>query len=119
LCLGNSLTYLFDKSDKIKTLKNFLHILKKGGILIIDQRNYQYMLDNRKEILKKGEYRYSGKYVYCGDKVQGKPIEISENEIKFEIKDSRTGNNFIFTLYPFKKDELLNLLKEAGFKQIS
>ena len=48
LCLGNSLTYLFKKSDQLRALAEFRKILRPGGVLIIDERNYQYMLDNKK-----------------------------------------------------------------------
>ncbi len=118
LCLGNSLTYLFNKKDQLKTLKNFLYILRDNGILIIDERNYQYFLDKREEILENGEFRYSGKYVYCGDKVHGKPIEISDDKVRMEYTDEKTGKKGYLVLYPFKRGELLNLLKEAGYTKI-
>lgn len=117
-CLGNSLTYLFKKEDQLKTLKNFFRIIKNDGILIIDERNYQNILDNKEEILKKGKFEYSGKYVYCGDKIDGKPIKISENKIHFEYTDKRTQKKSYLVFYPFKRGELLNLLKEAGFTKI-
>lgn len=118
LCLGNSLTYLFKKKDQLKALKNFLYILKDNGILIIDERNYQYFLDKREEIVKEGKFRYSGKYVYCGDKIHGKPVEISDDKVRMEYKDELTGKKGYLIIYPFKKGELLNLLKEAGYRKI-
>lgn len=99
LCLGNSLTYLFNQKDQTKTLRNFLLILREGGILIIDKRNYQYILDKRDEILK-GKFRYSGKFVYCGDKVHGKPIEISKDKVRMEYTDERTGKKAIWFYIP-------------------
>ncbi|MEW6294716.1 MAG: class I SAM-dependent methyltransferase [Candidatus Diapherotrites archaeon] len=118
LCLGNSLTYLFKKADQLKTLKNFFFILRKKGVLIIDERNYQYVLDKRKEILKEGKFNYSKKYVYCGNEVHGEPIEISENKVRMQYTDERTGKKAYLIVYPFKRNELLNLLKEAGFNKI-
>ncbi len=117
-CLGNSLTYLFKKKDQIKALTNFFNIIRDNGILIIDERNYQYILDEKKEILNKGNFKYSGQYVYCGDKVHGKPIEISYNKVHFEYTEEKTGNKWYLVLYPFKKWELLSLLKEVGFRKI-
>jgi SAM-dependent methyltransferase len=118
LCLGNSLTYLFKSADQLKALRNFRRILKPNGILIIDERNYQYMLDKREEILKKQKFQYSGKYVYCGDTVHGKPIEISDKKVRMEYTDEKTGKIGYLTLYPFKRRELLNLLKETEFSTI-
>ncbi len=117
-CLGNSITYLFDRKDQQKTIQNFKHILKTGGILMIDERNYQYILDNKKEILGDGKFRYSGRYVYCGDKVHGKPIVITPENVRMEYIDETTGNKGYLNLYPFKKGELLELLQDSGFKEI-
>jgi len=118
LCLGNSLTYLFERKEQLKALKNFYHILRKGGILIIDERNYQQLLDKRKEILEEGKFSYSRKYVYCGDKVHGEPVEISDDKVKMQYTDERTGKKGYLILYPFKKNELLQLIKESGFKKV-
>ena len=118
LCLGNSLTYLFEKKDQLKTIKNFLKIIKDDKILIIDERNYQSILDNREQILNKGEFQYSGKYVYCGDEVHGKPVEITDYKVRFEYQDERNQKKGYLVFYPFKKGELWNLLKEAGFTKI-
>jgi len=117
-CLGNSLTHLFEKKDRFKTLKNFLYILKDNGILIIDERNYQSILDKREEILNDEKFRLSNKFVYCGDNVRSRPIEISDNKVRLEIEDERTKNKWHLLIYPFKRGELLNLLKEAGFTKI-
>ncbi len=118
LCLGNSLTYLFKREDQLKTLKNFLFLLRDCGILIIDERNYQYFLDKREEILKEGKFSYSKKYVYCGDKVHGEPIEISEDKVRMQYTDERTGKKGYLILYPFKRNELSGLLKGVGFTKI-
>jgi len=118
ICLGNSLTYLFKKEDQFKTLKNFRHLLNHKGILIIDERNYQYILDEKDEILKNRKFQYTGKYVYCGDKVHGKPIEISEDKVRFEYTNERTNKKGYLLLYPFKRGELLSLLRDTGFTRI-
>ena len=117
LCLGNSLTYLFKKEDQLKVLKSFYEVLRKKGILIIDERNYQYILDNKEEILK-GNFKYSKKYVFCGDTVNASPVQISQNKIKMQYIDNKNKKKVYLDLYPFKKDEMFNLLKETGFKII-
>ena len=118
ICLGNSLTYLFKKEDQLKALIEFRKILRPGGVLIIDERNYQYMLDHKKEILK-GKFRNRRKFVYCGDNVDLMPVELSQNIIVFEYTHKTTGEKARLTLYPFKENELLGLLEEAGFSQIT
>ena len=117
ICLGNSLTYLFIEKDQLETLRQLKRILRKGGILIIDERNYQYILDNRDEILK-GNFHYSDKYVYCGDKVHGKPVEIFDERVKMEYTDERTVKKGYLILYPFRRGEVKNLLAKTEFASI-
>jgi len=40
LCLGSSLCHLFNKRDRIDVLKRFRRLLRPGGVLVIDQRNF-------------------------------------------------------------------------------
>ncbi len=115
--LGNSLTYLFTREAQVKALEQFRRILKPGGVLIVDERNYQGILDKRKKILG-GDFHYSGKYVYCGDRVHGRPIEISDDSVKFEYIDERNGKKAYLTMYPWKRGELRELLLQAGFGSI-
>ncbi len=117
ILLGNSLTYLFTNKAQVEALSQFKKLLKEDGVLIIDERNYQYILYNKEEILK-GNFHYSGKYVYCGDRVHGKPIEITNDEIKFEYIDEVTNEKAQLGLYPFKRGEMKKLLTVAGFKSI-
>ena len=120
LCLGNSLTYLFDYRDQMAALEGFLHILHRDGILILDTRNYDYILDNRAQILENRSFHYSGKYVYCGTEgVHAFPIEISDDAVTFEYKHLKTGEIGHLILYPFSLQELRNLLETTGFVDIS
>jgi SAM-dependent methyltransferase len=94
LCLGNSLTYLENESDRLKALQNFRELLRPGGILLIDERNYQPLLDKRKEVNKQKmpnshvkdrfKFKYSGEYVYCGKEVHGFPC-LSQQRYRIQI----------------------------------
>ena len=117
ICLGNSLTYLFKQKDQLQALDQFKRLLKKGGVLIVDERNYQYILDNKEEILK-GNFKYSGDYVYCGDKVHGVPVEITDNKVKMEYTHSENGKKGYLVLYPFKRGDVKGLLEKTGFSTI-
>jgi len=117
ILLGNSLTYLFTEKDQLDTLRQFKRLLRSGGVLIVDERNYQYILDNREKILQ-GDFQHSGNYVYCGDKVHGKPIEISDERVKMEYTDERTNKKGYLVLYPFPRGEVKNLLAKIGFASI-
>ena len=120
LCLGNSLTYLFDYNEQVRALEGFRYILRKGGSLILDTRNYDYILNSRFDILESGNFQYSGKYVYCGiEKVHAVPIRILEDAVTFEYRHLETGEVGHLVLYPFMVDELRSLLQNAGFGSLS
>jgi SAM-dependent methyltransferase len=117
ILLGNSLTHLLSKKDQAQALDQFNKLLKMAGVLIIDERNYQYMLDSRDEILQ-GNFQYSGKYVYCGARVKGTPVEITDSQVKMVYKDVQNGMNGELIMYPFKRGEMKSLLTNAGFTSI-
>lgn len=113
--MGNSLTYLFKKKDQLAALSGFMHVLRPGGALLIDERNYAYMLAHREAALAR--FRYSKKYVYCGKKVDGRPESIAPDNVvmRYDHDDGRTAR---LTVYPFRKGELSGLLAESGFSSI-
>lgn len=117
ICLGNSLTYLLKKEDQLKALEEMFKIIKNGGILIIDQRNYDYILDKREKILN-GEFNYSKKYYYCSDKISGYPIEINNDYIIIGYGYNNKKIEQSLKLYPFRVEELRLLLKKVGFKKV-
>lgn len=49
ICLGNSFAHMMDESGEQKEQKhaitNFMKCLKPGGLLLIDHRNYDHILD--------------------------------------------------------------------------
>ena len=113
---GNSLSYLLTRASQLKALAQFYRLLKKGGILIIDERNYQKILDSKKNILG-GKFKYSKKCVYCGKKVQSRPVKISDKKITF--KYSRDNKKVFLTMYPFKRGELATMLRKTRFQKIN
>ena len=45
ICLGNSFTHLFRERDRRKALAEYYAVLKHNGILILDHRNYDRLLE--------------------------------------------------------------------------
>lgn len=116
-CMGNSLTYLLDPDDQLTALREFHRVLIPGGSLLVDERNYQYFLDEREAILE-GNFRYSGDYVYRGAKVKGWPIAIGDKEVIMRYEHEETGQRAHLRLYPFKRGELMDRIREAGFSEV-
>ncbi len=120
VCLGNSLTYLLDHKDQQCALENFCHLLHGDGPLIIDHRNYDYMLREKEHILQNPlqNFRYSRRFYYCGDEVVGYPVVITPSEVVMEYHELFTGKKEHLTLYPFRLEEMIALLHQAGFSRV-
>ena len=74
ICLGNAFTHLFDESDRIQSRGEVYRLLNNDGIAIIDQRNYDAILDDG----------FSSKHqsYYLGETVDVKPEELTEEIVK-------------------------------------
>lgn len=109
ICLGNSFTHLHEEQDRRRALAEFYAALKHDGILIIDQRNYDYMLDYG--------FKSKHKYYYCGDKVSAEPVHIDDGLVRFQYSFP-DGSDYTLNLYPLRKNYMRKLLKEAGFERV-
>lgn len=110
ICLGNSFTHLFNERDRRKTLAEFYAALKHDGILILDQRNYDDMVDQG----------YSSKhtYYYCGDNVKVEPDHIDEGlaRLKYSFPDN---SEYFLNMFPLRKNYTRRLMHEVGFQEIA
>jgi SAM-dependent methyltransferase len=109
ICLGNSFTHLFSERDRRKSLAEFYAALRHDGLLIIDQRNYDALLDQ--------SYKNRGAYYYCGKKVKAEPEQIDETVARFryEFPDKSV---FHLNMCPIRKDYVRRLMFEVGFQQV-
>lgn len=109
LCLGNAFTHLFDEDERIEALAQFHKVLEPGGIAVIDQRNYDKILDEG--------YSSKHQYYYCGNGVDARPEEIEETHVRFRYTFP-DGAVHHLTLCPIRQDYLTGLLEGAGFSDI-
>ncbi|WP_299440565.1 methyltransferase domain-containing protein [uncultured Rhodospira sp.] len=109
ICLGNSFTHLHDEQDRRRALAEFYAALKHDGVLIIDQRNYDAMLDHG--------YSSAHKYYYCGDKVVAEPEHVDEGLARFRYAFP-DGSEYKLNMFPLRKNYMRRLLTEAGFQHI-
>ena len=109
ICLGNSFTHLFDERDRRKALAEFYAMLKHDGVLILDQRNYDSILDQG----------FSSKhtYYYCGEDVSAEPEFIDEGLARFRYSFS-DGSNYYLNMFPLRKAYTTRLMYEVGFQQV-
>ena len=109
ICLGNSFTHLFDEGDRRRALAEFYAALKHDGILILDQRNYDAILDIG--------FQSKHTYYYCGDNVKAEPEHVDEGlaRFRYEFPDKSV---FHLNMYPLRKQYVRRLVLEAGFQSV-
>ncbi|MPZ62733.1 MAG: methyltransferase domain-containing protein [Propionibacteriales bacterium] len=109
VCLGNSFTHMFSERDRRKALAEFYAMLKHDGVLILDQRNYDAILDSG----------FSSKhtYYYCGEDVSAEPAHVDEGLVRFRYRFSDRSEYYL-NMYPLRKDYTRRLMREVGFQNI-
>ena len=109
ICLGNAFTHLFDEGDRIKALSEMYKLLTRDGIAIIDQRNYDAILDNG----------FSSKHqsYYLGEKVEVRPEDLSEDLLTMRYK-YEDGEVHFLTMCPIRQEYVTNLLLDSGFRSV-
>jgi glycine/sarcosine N-methyltransferase len=109
VCLGNAFTHLFDHELRREALRSMYSVVKPGGLVMIDHRNYDRMLDDG----------FSSKhmYYYTGKGVDARPVELHRTLAHFEYTFP-DGEQFHLKLYPLKQDYMRHLMEEAGFQDV-
>ncbi|MCF7803346.1 MAG: class I SAM-dependent methyltransferase [Candidatus Marinimicrobia bacterium] len=109
ICLGNSFTHLFSEKDRRKALAEFYAALKHDGVLILDQRNYDAIMD----------HGYSSKhiYYYCGEQVSVEPEHVDDGlaRFKYQFPDN---SKYYLNMYPLRKKYMRTLMSQVGFQDI-
>jgi glycine/sarcosine N-methyltransferase len=109
ICLGNSFTHLFSERDRRKSLAEFYAALHHDGMLILDQRNYDAILDHG--------FSSKHKYYYCGDNVSAEPEYVDDGLARFRYSFPDCSV-FHLNMYPLRKGYTRRLLHEVGFQRI-
>jgi len=110
ICLGNSFTHLHSENDRRKALAEFYSALKHDGVLIIDHRNYDGILDRG--------FESKHTYYYAGDNVKAEPEYVDKGlaRFRYEFPDKSV---FYLNMFPLRKNYVTRLLGEVGFQEIS
>ena len=110
ICLGNSFTHLHRENDRRKALAEYYATLRHDGILILDQRNYDAILDKQIEP--------SHRYYYCGENVSATPEYVDETLARFRYSFS-DGSVFHLNMFPLRKAYVQRLMREVGFQRVT
>jgi sarcosine/dimethylglycine N-methyltransferase len=109
VCLGNSFTHLFSERDRRKALAEFYAMLKHDGVLIIDQRNYDSILDDG--------FSSKHSYYYCGEDVVAEPEYVDDGLARFRYTFP-DDSIYHLNMFPLRKNYVRRLLREVGFQRI-
>ncbi len=110
ICLGNSFTHLFSENDRRKTLAEFYSALRHNGILILDQRNYDSILDHG--------FSTKHTFYYAGAQVKAEPEHMDEGLARFcyQFPDK---SRYHLNMFPLRAAYVRQLLKEVGFQKVT
>ena len=109
LCLGNAFTHLFDEHERIQALEQFHKVLRPGGLAVIDQRNYDAILDRG--------FSTKHRYYYTGSGVDARPEAITDEFVRFRYTFP-DGEVHHLTLCPIRQDYVSGLMRDTGFRDI-
>ena len=109
--LGNSLAYLNKEEDIQSYLEGCNNSLSRNGILVIDTRNYDYLLKERPRFIPlsfREDYGFIYVIDYLKDKIQFNVLYINLSNKDFQF--------FTTTYFPILYDKLIHYLNESGFE---
>jgi SAM-dependent methyltransferase len=109
ICLGNSFTHLFSEKDRRRALAEFYAALNHDGLLVLDQRNYDTILDHG--------FKTKHTYYYCGDNVSAEPEYVDEGLARFRY-NFPDDTVFHLNMFPLRKAYTRRLILEAGFQRV-
>lgn len=116
LCFGNTLVHLNEPQNISAFIQQAAGVLARGGKLLIQIINYDRILDQKIKALppiESNQYSFERIYHYNKDE------HILNFETILKIKKRGESIRNQIPLYPLRKAELSDMLKEAGFSSIS
>jgi len=115
ICYGNTLAHLLSPTDILSFLNQTASILKPGGTLLIQIINYDYILDqglDKLPTIENSNIKFERNYQF---REQDEMINFKTN---LTVKSTHEYISNSVPLNPIRKNSLLIMLEEAGFKHI-
>lgn len=111
VCLGNSFAHLFDAADRRLSLEQFRRALVPGGLLVLDRRNYDAILDGRGGA--------PGRHVCgTGEGAEVRLEAVGPSLVRIHCRVA-SGAAFAVDTYPLRTAALQALLAEAGLAAVA
>jgi SAM-dependent methyltransferase len=127
LVLGNSLCLVDDTADQHACLEQFYSVLRPGGMFVVDERNWEYLMREREAIQRDPIANFtSPRVMYCGELVRSYPKPISDHTVTLtfyrnsgrEPLDLSANEVGKIEIFPILNPRLPELLAQCGFVDI-
>jgi glycine/sarcosine N-methyltransferase len=119
LCLGNSLPHLLSRDAVTATLADFAAVLRPGGLLVVQNRNFDKIWAEKQRFMPPQAHRDgSGEWIFV------RFYDFEEMEVVFNmVRLRRTPEGWAqdvdaTRLRPIFRDEMALGLREAGFDRV-
>lgn len=110
ICLGNSFSHLFSQEDRLSSLTQMRQALNPSGYLIIDNRNYDALLE--------GHVRDPDESNCCCSDRSSVRLTLEKEDLVY-IRCSLDGREITqINTYPLTQDHFQSLLGQAGFELV-
>jgi len=122
LCLGNSLPHLLTPADLAAALADFAACLRPGGLLLIQNRNFDRVLARRQRWMEPQAHRYGKKewlFLRFYDFEPDGKLTFNMMTLQREGAGAWSQQVMATRLRPLGQEELTAALAEAGFGEIT
>ncbi|MBN1344297.1 MAG: class I SAM-dependent methyltransferase [Phycisphaerae bacterium] len=122
LCRGNSIGHCRDEAEMVRSLEGMREVMKDGGTLVVDSRNWEKILAERERFTvmrskERGSRRCVPLYVWSipADWHERLTIEVV---LIFEEGGETSVRSHAITYYPFRHEALMERLERVGFGEV-
>jgi len=121
LCLGNSLPHAADRSALVEALRDFAQCLVPGGLLLLQNRNFDVVLSQKERWMEPQTFLDDGQeYIFLRfyDFLPDGYIQFNVVTLRRTLQKEWRQSILSTRLFPLPRAVLLDALREAGFDQI-
>ena len=121
ICLGNSLPHLISRAEVADTLCQFEELLAPGGVLLVQNRNFDVVMDTRQRWMEPQSHREEDRewiFVRFYDFQEDGLIAFNILTLRREALSDWMQSQATTLLRPQSHDELVDLAQRAGLEHI-